>query len=158
MVFHIGDKVIHSIHGLGDVIEIEDKMIHDRNASCYVVRTATLTIWVPIDSGDQHSLRAPTSKSEFENLFAVLRGPCQPLPDDRIERKRKLLELLKDGQSISLCRIVRDLSSYGHEKKLSDEDRSILVRAKNSLLAEWVFSLSVPLSQARQEMGELLNS
>jgi CarD family transcriptional regulator len=158
MVFQIGDKVIHSIHGFGDIVKIEDKMVRDLNVSCYVVRTPTLTIWVPIDAGDRHSLRAPTSKSEFENLLSILRGPNELLPDDRFERKKQLLKLLKDGQLISIFHVVRDLSSYGYNKKLNDDDRSILERAKNSLLAEWVFSLSVSLPQAEQKMGELLDS
>ena len=158
MDFQIGDKVIHSIHGLGEVVQIEEKMVHDHVTSCYVVRTHNLTIWVPTDNGDQHSLRAPTSKGEFEKLFTVLHGPNEPLPEDRLERKRLLLELLKDGQLVSIFRVVRDLSSFStNKKKLSDEDKAILERAINSLLAEWVYSFSVPIAQARQKMGELLN-
>ena len=158
MVFQIGDKVIHSVHGLGEVVQIEDKMIHDHIQSCYVVRTHNLTIWVPVDNGDQHSLRAPSSKNEFENLFSVFHGPYEPLPEDRLERKRLLLDLLKDGQLSSIFRVVGDLSRFGNKRKLSDEDKAILERATNSLLAEWVFALSVPIAQARQQMGELLNS
>ena len=158
MSFQIGEKVIHVNHGIGDIVKIEDKIVHDRNVSCYVVRTPTLTVWVPIDAGDRHSLRAPTSKRAFKKLFSVLRGPNEPLPEDRLERKKQLLELLKSGQLKSICRVVRDLSSFGYERTLSEEDKSTLRRAKDSLLAEWVFSLSVPLPQASQTMDELLNS
>lgn len=158
MDFQIGDKVIHSIHGLGEVVQIEEKTIHDHVKSCYVVRTHNLTIWVPVDNGDQHSLRAPSSKSEFENLFKVFHKPNEPLPEDRVERKRLLLDLLKDGQLSSIFRVVRDLTRFGNNRKLSDEDKAILERAMNSLLTEWVFSLSVPIAQARQQMGEMLNS
>ena len=158
MVFQVGDTVIHSVHGLGEVVKIEERMIHNCVKSCYVVKTNNLTIWVPVENGDQHSLRAPSSKDEFEGLFKVLNGPYEPLPEDRLERKRLLLNLLKDGQLKSIFRVVRDLSRFGNKKKLSDEDKAILNRATNSLLTEWVFSLSVPISQARQEMGDLLNS
>ena len=158
MSFQIGEKVIHVNHGIGDIVKIEDKMVHDRNVSCYVVRTPTLTVWVPLDAGDRHSLRAPTSKREFKKLFSVLRGPSEPLPRDRLERKKQLLELLKSGKLKSICRVVRDLTSFGQERNLSEEDKATLQRAKDSLLAEWVFSLSVPLTQANQTMEELLNS
>jgi CarD family transcriptional regulator len=158
MVFQVGDVVIHSIHGLGKVVRIEDKPIHGNTQSCYVVRTENLTVWVPIENGNQHSLRAPTPKREFESLYTALNGPNEPLPEDRQERKRILRELLNDGQLTSIFRVVRDLSSFGQKKKLSDEDKAMLERAVNSLLAEWVFSLSVPLAQARQKMDELLGS
>ena len=158
MIFQIGEKVIHLKHGIGDIVKIEGKMVHDRKVSCYVVRTPTLTVWVPIEDEGQHSLRALTSKSEFKTIFSVLRGPNEPLPEDAHERKKQLLEILQSGQLISICRVVRDLSSYGYEKKLNDGDKSILQRAKDSLLAEWAFSLSVPLTQASKKMEELLNS
>jgi hypothetical protein len=41
-------------------------------------------------------------------------------------------------------------------KKLNDDDRSILERAKNFLLAEWTFSLEVPMAKAYSELGLLL--
>ena len=158
MKFKIGAKVIHLNHGIGDVIDIEDKKVRDRIVSCYVVRTPSLTVWVPIDDGVRQSLRAPTSKREFKHLFTVLQGPVEPLPEDRLERKKKLLDLMKSGQLTSICRVVRDLTSFGSARNLSEEDKLTLHRAKDSLLAEWVYSLSIPLPQATQTMEEMLKS
>jgi RNA polymerase-interacting CarD/CdnL/TRCF family regulator len=156
MGFQVGDQVIHLSHGLGKIVQIEEKIIHDRKTPCYVVCTRELTVWVPFDDPGRCTLRAPTTENEFEALFKVLNSPNEPLPDDRWERKTYLLEQLNDGQLISICRLVRDLSGYGRKKKLNDVDKAILDRAQNFLLAEWVFALSVPLSQARKKMGELL--
>lgn len=158
MVFQIGDKVIHLTHGLGEIIDIETKTVHNHYVSCYVFQSPRLTVWVPVKSEDQHNLRAPKSKGEFEDLFSVLESPNEPLPDDHLQRKNQLLELLKDGRLKSICRVVRDLSDYSKEIKLSDIDKSILNRAKNSLLVEWVFSLSVQLPHAQKEMATLLSS
>jgi CarD family transcriptional regulator len=156
MDFQIGDKVIHATHGLGEVVEIEEKVIQEHKKSCYVVRTQNLTIWVPVDNTEHHSLRVPTSTSEFTDLFTIFHSPPQPLPEDRLERKKLLHDLLNDGQISSICRVVRDLTFMDRQKKLNEEDRSILERAKKSLLDEWVYSLDVPLAQARQQMSELL--
>jgi RNA polymerase-interacting CarD/CdnL/TRCF family regulator len=158
MVFKIGDKVIHLNHGLGEIVEIEDKMIHDHIVSCYVFRTPHLTTWVPIDTVDRHNLRLPKSKREFKDLSSVLQSPNEPLPEDHLERKKHLLELMNDGQLNSICRVVRALSDLGNNTKLNEMDKSILERAKNSLLVEWMFSLSVTLSQAQHQMAELLDS
>lgn len=158
MVYQVGDTVIHLVHGIGDIENIEDRKVHGDYVRCYVVRTSDLTIWVPINAEDQHTLRAPTSKNEFKNLYSVLQDQIEPLPEERLERKKQLNDLLKDGQLSSICRVVRDLSSYRNDTKLSDEDKSILERATNTLLAEWTFSLSIPLSQARQNMLEMLDN
>lgn len=157
MGFSVGSTVIHAKHGLGEIVQIEDSLINGQKTTCYVVKAGNMTIWVPVEDVMGHcSLRAPTSENDFDNLFKILRGPYEPLPEDRKERKSYLLMQLTDGNLASLCHLIRDLSGQGQKKKLSDDDRSILERAQNTLLTEWAFSLSVPVHQARKQMGDLL--
>ena len=156
MEFQVGDKVIHSIHGIGDIVEIETKTIEGRDVECFVVQTQDLTIWVPITQAHQHTLRYPTPEIEFESLFSILGGPSKVLPDDRIERKTHLSNLLSEGELNSIGQVVRDLSHRNQETKLSEEDKSTLERAKNTLLIEWEYSLSISRSQALAAMRKLL--
>lgn len=156
MVFQVGDKVIHATFGLSEITGIEEKLIQGHPTNCYVVRTTELTIWIPINDQEQHSLRAPTPPDEFERLSAILTHPSESLQEDRLMRKSQLLEQMKDGQLTSICRVVRDLSHYKKIKKLNDQESSILERAVNSLLTEWTYSLHIPLSQAHQDLYSLL--
>jgi RNA polymerase-interacting CarD/CdnL/TRCF family regulator len=156
MGFHIGDKVIHWIYGLGEIVHIEEKTIHDHPTNCYVVRTPDLMIWIPINDLQQHSLRVPTPPEEFGRLFAILTSPSENLLEDRLLRKDQLMAQMKDGQLASICRVVRDLTHFKRSKKLNDQEKSILERAMNSLLTEWTYSLGMPLSQAHQAMTNLL--
>ena len=65
MGFQIGDKVIHWSHGLGEIVTIEERIIRDHLTNCYVFRTPDLTIWIPIDDLEQHSLRLPVLPEDF---------------------------------------------------------------------------------------------
>jgi len=156
MAFKVGDKVIHWNYGLGEIIQLDDKLLTDKMTQCYVVRIRDLTIWVPVNDMGKCSLRLPTPKSEFENLFAILSSPGEPLSSDRLERKTYLFEIMKDGKLDGICRVVRDLSNYRRAKKLNDHDKSMLEHARNFLLNEWKLSLSVPMAQAEQELKSLL--
>jgi CarD family transcriptional regulator len=156
MGFHIGDKVIHSTYGLGEIVRIEEKVINDRPTNCYVVRTNELTIWIPINDLHQHSLRMPTLPDEFKRLFSILTSPSKALPDDRALRKDQLIAQMKDGQLSSICQIVRDLTNFKRIKKLNDQEKSILDRATNSLLTEWIYSLGVSPHQAQNAMMKML--
>ena len=156
MGFDIGDKVIHWTYGIGEVVNIEEKPIHGNPTNCYVVRTSDLMIWIPINNLQQRSLRVPTSPEEFVRMFAILSNPSETLPEDRVMRKNQLIAQLKDGQLASICRVVRDLTHYNRSTKPNDQERSILERAINSLLTEWIYSLGVPLIQARQALTKLL--
>lgn len=156
MVFHIGDKVIHLAHGLGEIVHIEEKFIRGKSTNCYVFQTTDLTIWIPIDELQQHSIRMPTSPNDFNKLFAILGSPGETLPEDRVLRKDQLMAQMRDGQLASICRVVRDLTYYKRKTKLNDQEKSILERAKKSLLTEWIYSLGVSMIQAQQAMSNLL--
>jgi CarD family transcriptional regulator len=156
MDFHIGDKVIHSTYGMGEIVHIEEKVIHGCSTNCYVVRTNELTIWIPINDLHQHSLRTPTLPDEFVRLFSILTSPGEALPEDRILRKDQLIANMKSGQLASICHVVRDLTQFKHIKKLSEQEKSILERAMNSLLTEWIYSLGVSQYQAQQAMTKML--
>lgn len=157
MGFQIGDKAIHWAHGLGEIVDIEEKIVHGNPTRCYVFRTASLTIWIPIDDLPQHSLRLPTRPDDFEKLFSILTAPGETLQEDRVLRKDQLMSRMRDGQLASICGVVRDLTHFKRtNKKLNDQEKNILEQATNSLLTEWAYALGLPLHQAQQEMMNLL--
>jgi len=156
MVFQVGDKVIHKRYGLGEVIELDEKEFSGRPTSCYVVRIRDLTMWVPAEETDQPSLRLPTPRDEFEELFAILKSVGEPLPNDRFQRKTQLYENMKDGGLQGICRVIRDLTLLGTTKKLNVDDRSVLERAESFLVNEWMLSFSISQAQAQRELNHLL--
>jgi RNA polymerase-interacting CarD/CdnL/TRCF family regulator len=156
MVFQIGDKVIHSTFGLGEIEFIEEKTIHGQLTNCYVVHIKDITTWVPINELQQQTLRAPTPPDEFERLSAILSGPGETLQADRLQRKDELLVQIRDGQLSSICRVVRNLTCFKRSKRLNEQENTILERAINSLLTEWTYSQGIPLTQARQALTDLL--
>jgi RNA polymerase-interacting CarD/CdnL/TRCF family regulator len=156
MNYKVGDTVVHWSYGLGEITNVEEKVIHGQLKQCYVVRASRMTIWIPIDDSQQHTLRTPVSPDEFTGLFDILSGPAQSLPQDRGLRRDFLISQLQDGQLESICKVVRDLTNLKRKSKLNDQEKTILERASNSLLTEWIFSLKVPLNQAQLAMTRLL--
>jgi RNA polymerase-interacting CarD/CdnL/TRCF family regulator len=158
MGFRIGDQVIHCTFGLGEITQIEEKIINGHLANCYVIQLNNMTIWVPMDDLGQNSLRLPTPPEEFIKTLPILSSQNESLLEDRVLRKKQLSDQLKDGQLASICRVVRDLTYYQRNSKLNDQERSILERAIRSLLTEWTFSLGTPQHQAQQAMESMLAS
>ena len=156
MEYQVGDKVIHWTYGLGEIVELDEKVLAGQTTSYYVVRIGDMSIWVPVDQMNGDSLRLPTPAHDFDRLFAILGSPGEPLSDDRLERKTQLQKKMHDGRPESICEVVRDLSFANHTKKLNENDAAILYRAKSLLLSEWGISLSVPINQAEDALNSLL--
>ena len=156
MGFQVGDKVIHYTFGLGEISKIEEKTINGHPTTCFVFHTNDLTIWVPMDDGENNSLRTPTPPEEFTRILDILTSPSETLVEDRVLRKTMLVSQLNDGKLASICQVVRDLTHYQRSSKLNDQEKSILERAVKSLLTEWAFSLGTPNHQAHQTMDHML--
>ena len=156
MKFYEGDTVMHWTYGLGRIICLEERDLLGSKALYYAVQIRDLTVWVPSDGELEHRLRAPNSKSEFEELFSILSNPGEALPDDRQQRRIRLLELLKDGSTQSLCRIIGGLHAYQKIRPLIESDQSILIQSRIALLGEWGFVLSLTPAQAEHELHHWL--
>ncbi len=156
MQFSVGDSVVHSTYGLGEIIGLEERTLAGKNILYYMVKIQDLTVCVPADASVKGRLRAPTPQREFKKLFAILSGPGQALPNDRFERRTQLHQKLEDGKIEAVCGVVRDLFSSDQIKRLNEYDKNILNRAWNSLRGEWGFSLSMPLAQVEIELRHLL--
>ena len=160
MNFHKGDTVMHWTYGIGQILNLEERALAGSKTIYYEVQVRDMTVWVPADSKVRSRLRTPTSKPQFQRLLAILSSPSEPLPEDRLERKTRLLELLEDGRPESLCRVIRDLSAYQKQqaKPMNDNDQMILKQSRNTLLGEWGFVLSITHAQAEYELHRLLTS
>jgi len=158
MQFNEGDTVMHWTHGLGQVIGLEERDMFGSRIHYYAVQVRDLTVWVPSDTDLQHRLRFPTPRPGFIDLLTILSNLGEPLPDDRHERRILLLEYLGDGSTQSLCRIIAGLHAYRKVRPLNDSDQSILKKARNALLGEWEYVLSITPAQAEHELQNLLAS
>ncbi len=160
MNFNTGDTVMHWTYGIGQIVNLEERDLSGSKTLYYAVQARDLTVWVPADGKVGSRLRTPTPKSRFKRLLTILSRPSEPLPEDRLERRNHLLELLKDGRVESLCQVIRDLSAYQKQKvrPMNDNDQIVLKQSRNTLLGEWAYVLSLTHAQAELELHHLLTS
>jgi len=156
MDFNEGDRVMHWTYGLGTVIKLEERNLSGTKMLYYAVQIDDMTVWVPADDNLKNRLRTPTLKAKFMSLLNILSGPSETLPIDRQERRLLLLDWLKNGRVESLCRVIRNLSTFRSVHPLNETDQALLKRSQNALLGEWGFALSVTPSQAETELNRLL--
>lgn len=156
MNFKVGDQIVHSVYGIGEIIQLDEKVLAGQTARYYVVQIRDLTLWVPVESTSESTLRYPTPAGDFEKLFTILCSPAEPLSDDRLVRRTHLIDLTKGGNLASVCQAVRDLTHHRRTKKMNENDTSTLERLQSLLLNEWAVSLSISVTQAKHDLSLLL--
>lgn len=156
MNYEIGDTVVHWTHGLGRVVAIDQMDLAGTSRQYYVVEVGVLKLFVPMDEADLGSIRPPTESVHFEALFEILRAPGKPLPDNQYQRKLELRQRIQKSTLEDLCHVIRDLTDRASKHTLNAYDASVLFRAEESLLDEWVLSLGVERASALLALEQLL--
>jgi RNA polymerase-interacting CarD/CdnL/TRCF family regulator len=151
-----GDSVMHWTHGLGKVVQLEERVLSGQAMMYYAIQIGDMMVWVPADEQLETRLRFPTRTAEFQKLVDTLSQPGEPLPDERRERKTLLMEWLKDGRTESLFRVIRSLATYRQAHSLNLDEQTLLKRSKNTLVGEWSYAMSITPTQAEHELYRLL--
>ena len=156
MKYNIGDTIVHWTYGLGTVVAIDQKQMAGITQDYYVVEIDLLKLWVPVAEANASSIRFPTESFQFEALFDILRLPGELLPDHNYQRKVALHERMQKRTLGDLCHVIRDLTDRSHKFTLNQNDSSVLSRAEDYLLDEWVLSLGAERSNALRDLEGLL--
>ena len=154
-LFNIGDLVVHPLHGVGQVMNVERKQFAQAAQLYYEVAIAKGTVWVAAET-ELAGLRGVTDKDDLPRYRTVLTSSPGPLNRDYHHRRLEVQERLKGGTFQVKCEVVRDLSAYGWPRRLGEVDAALLRRARDSLCQEWAASEAVTVAEATHEVETLL--
>jgi len=157
MRYKVGDYVVHLAHGMGQIANLEKKQLFGGEARLYYeVVTQKSTVWVPVESATEGTLRSLTAKSELAHYQQILKRKPEALNADRRLRQVELNDRLKQGSFQAICEVVRDLTAHGWRKPLSDADAALLRRISDNLCQEWAAAAGVTVAEANQQVNALM--
>lgn len=155
MPFNVGDWVVHPLHGVGQVINLERKQFAQAAQLYYEIAIAQGTLWVQVETPPA-GLRGLTAKADLPRYRAVLLSSPVPLSKDHYQRREELRGRLKQGTFLVKCEVVRDLTAHGWQKRLSEVDAALLRSTRDGLCQEWAEAEAVTVAEAASEVEALL--
>ena len=132
-----GDWVVHTYYGVGQIIRIEDKPIHEVATKCFQVKTNDSTFWFPTTDTANPRIRPIASKEIIHKVINNLRSQATYLDTDRAHWKQIIQDVLADNDLISISLLIRDLSAQQVIRSLNQIEREALNHYKERLLGEW---------------------
>ena len=157
MQFHVGDKVVHPVHGVGIIKTFSKEMFSGaRTQDYYQVTAGKATLWVPVDDQGGTVLRKIAPKESLNECRRLLRHQPVPLDRDRKIRGVELVRLMKDKLLPALCETVRDLQAHGQQTPLGRTESDLLKKTFKALCDEWAAADGVTTQTALGEIESLL--
>jgi len=157
MMFEIGETVVHPQHGVGQIVELEEREFEPGIIQRYyeVSIPGGSTVWVPVDLPNS-GLRGLAERGEITHCRKILASRPLPLAEDGRVRQSELVANLKRGTIATHCEIVRDLSAFVAHKPAYGTITGFLQALQTVLCQEWAIVEGIPLSEAAYEISCLL--
>jgi CarD family transcriptional regulator len=153
--FAIGDKAVYPSQGVAEVIGIEQKEVHGKVQSFYVLQglETGLRILVPTDKADQVGLRRIAGREEIAEVMEILRDKEIHIDRQTWNRRyRGFMEKIKSGSLFEVAEVFRDLYRLKGMKPLSFGDRRMLDTARGLIVQELSVARSADTHKVEQEL------
>jgi len=157
MTFKVGDQVVHPQHGVGNVVNLQEREFEPGVMRRYyeVSIPGGSTLWGPFEP-PSFGLRKLAARSEIDHCREILVSLPSPLDGDARTRQPDLANRLKVGTIRTQCEVVRDLYAHGEHKSLYGSIAGFFKQTQNVLCQEWALVEGVTLSEAMHEVTSLL--
>lgn len=154
-MFHIGDKVVHPMHGAGVIDGIVTEKIGTAVQDYYVFKMPVggLVLKIPVATSQIIGLRNIVSLEEASELIDAIGSMEVDMTSNWNHRYRENMERLKSGDLYAVARVIKGLTYRDNERGLSNGERKMLHTAKQILVSELVLSLEQESRQVESRIN-----
>lgn len=156
--FSVGDKAVYPVHGVTEVVALENREISGFPLSVYILHvldTGT-KIMVPTSKADAVGLREIVPADEIPDVYAILRSDGVVHNDQTWNRRqREYTEKMKTGSIFEIAEVFRDLRLLGRAKQLSFSERRMVDTAKHLLAQELAIAQHSSQADVVRELDEI---
>ena len=144
IVFQVGDKIVHPMHGAGVVDGIEEKKINGVVRSYYKLKLPLggMLVMIPTENSEEIGVRPVIDKDQGDSVIAAMQNIQVEMEQNWNRRYRENMMRLKSGDLLEVARVVKGLMLRESLRGLSTGERKMLHCAKQILISELVLSQS----------------
>jgi CarD family transcriptional regulator len=144
--FSVGDKAVYPVHGVAEVVALEQRDIGGNKTSVYILKILEtgLKIMVPTTNAGSVGLRDLINSKQVKEVYSILRSRDVPRDTQTWNRRyREYMEKIKTGSVFEIAEVLRDLSVLRATKELSFGERKMLETARGLLIKELALAKGV---------------
>jgi RNA polymerase-interacting CarD/CdnL/TRCF family regulator len=150
--FMVGDWIVHTYYGVGQIKAIESKPIQGKPATCFKVKTKDSTFWFPVKNSDNPRIRPIATKEIVKQAINYLRRKPADLDKDKNYWKEQIREVQTDGDLVRISKLIRNLSGQKTHRNLIQSEVTALENFKEKLLQEWAVIMDTDIDTIRPRL------
>lgn len=156
LAYEIGDQIVHSFYGVGEITGIVDKKLSDKTIQYFRVETENSTYYLPIEKADNSRVRPLISEDVLQEVKLTLQTNPRIMDDDYKIRRKKIKEVRLSGRIIPMAKLIRDMYFRQVTHKLTDAESRELTHFEEKIIQEWAACEHIGAQEARETMENIL--
>ena len=155
-MFHIGDKVVHPMHGAGVIDGIVREKLGTSIQDYYVFKMPVggLVLKIPTTTSHMIGLRSVVGAGEAVELIRSISAMQVDMASNWNHRYRENMQRLKSGDLYEVARVIKGLAYRDSERGgLSNGERKMLHTAKQILLSEMVLAMGQDFQAVEDQLN-----
>ncbi|HLL22900.1 MAG TPA: CarD family transcriptional regulator [Kofleriaceae bacterium] len=153
--FAVGDKAVYPVHGVAEVVALENRDIGGNQTSVYILKVLEtgMRIIVPTINAGSVGLRDLITAKQVKEVYSILKSHDVPRDTQTWNRRyREYMEKIKTGSVFEIAEVMRDLSVLRKTKELSFGERKMLDNARGLLIRELAIAKGVSDGKIAEEI------
>ena len=157
-MFHIGDKVVHPMHGAGVVESIVQKTVNGVTREYYVLKlpVRATVVMVPVEHCQEIGVRPIVDQAVAERVLNGMASLQVEMTSNWNRRYRENLNRLRSGDLFQVAQVVKGLMLRDVDRGLSTGERKMLHSAKQILISEIVMCQSSSYEAVEERINQAL--
>jgi len=141
-MYHIGDKVVHPMHGAGVIADIVTRKISSSTMEYYILNipVGNITVMIPVLNSDEIGVRPVVSKTNADALIQQIPDLSVEFTQNWNQRYRENMFRIKSGELLEVAKVVKSLLERDLCKGLSTGERKMMHSARQILVSELVLA------------------
>ena len=154
-MFHVGDKIVHPMHGAGVIDSIVTKKVNGVVRDYYILKLPVggMLVMIPTENSDEIGVRPIVDPDQADQVINALPGIEVDTDPNWNRRYRENMLRLKSGDILEVARVVKGLMLRELERGLSTGERKMLHSAKQILISEIVLSESASYEEVESRIN-----
>ena len=155
MLFAIGDKIVHPMHGAGIVEDIITQKVEGTSREYYVLKIPAggMLVMIPVSNSADIGVRAIIDSVQASELLDSLAEIEVDMTQNWNRRYRENMLRIRSGDLNEVCKVVKGLMAREAERGLSTGERKMLHSAKQILISEIVLAQSSTYEDIEQQIN-----
>lgn len=154
--YEIGDRIVHSYYGVGEITAIVKKVLNGKERDYYRVEANNSVYFVPVNNADNDRVRPLISDENLEQVLDVLQGHPREMADDYKMRRKRIKNVRASGSLVPMARLIRDMYFRQAVDKLTDAESRALDTIEERMIQEWAACERIQPDEARHRMMQMI--